>query len=203
MVILSRFSPSQSSRGFSFVELLVALAIFTLLSTFFIINFNTVNSRIALDNEAHEIALWIREAQAYAMGIKTQGTANVRTYGMYFAQLQPDTFVLYVDRDGDRRYNSSETAVCGSAAAECIKRVELPARMILTDLKIGANTGALSTPASGVLDISFTRPNVDARITDGSPPPTSEYGVGRFTLRSVKGFSRAITVLASGQISVQ
>jgi prepilin-type N-terminal cleavage/methylation domain-containing protein len=193
-------------RGFSMIEMIVSLAIFVFLTTAFIINYNTVNSRIAVDNEANEIALWIREAQAYAMGIRALGTNMTPTYGIYFDPTQPTAFILYVDRFNsaftmgtlDKRYNSTILFPCGDANSECIKQIPLSGGMRISGISAKDALGNTVTPSQ--LDISFTRPSADARIQDSVP---NLYTEGEVSVVSPKGFSRAVNVIPAGQIIVK
>lgn len=183
------------------VEMLVSLAIIALLSVFFIVNYNSVNSRIALDTQANEVALWIREAQAYAMGVRPQaGFINTRTYGVFFDSTIPGSFVLYVDRDTfptPKRYDVGGT--CGETNSECVKVVTLPQGMTISGLS-GVNMVGTTVPA-GALHVAFTRPKTDALIVDPAGPTTLREGT--VTLRSPKGYTRRVTVTSTGQIYVQ
>lgn len=184
------------------VELILSLAIFISLTAYFIINFNTVNSRIALDNEAHEIALWIREAQAYAMGSRAQAPIATLTYGIHVDSSQPTSFILFVDRSAPRNYAYDAGGACGDGISECIKQIQLPTGMSISAVSAGADSTS-QTPQSP-LDITFTRPNPDARIQSlTNPSPAPSFARGEISIVSAKGFARTVVVLDSGQISVR
>lgn len=196
-------SKSHRFGGFTIIEMLISLAIFISLSTYFIINYNSVNSRITLDMQAHEVALWIREAQAYAMGIRPLGAIFTPTYGVYFDadSANSGTFIMYVDRFDsafnlgvfDKRYNP-RLLPCGDPNSECIKQVPLPRKMTISSLVFDGVTPATK------LDISFTRPNVDARIQDTAG---TTYNRGDISIASPRGDIRKVVVIDSGQIVVE
>jgi hypothetical protein len=175
------------------------MAIFVSLTSFFIINFNTVNSRIALDNQAHEIALWIREAQAYAMGIRASGSTFTPTYGIYFDTSTPGSFIVFVDRSSPRNFVYDAGGTCGDGSSECLKQISLPARMTISAISAKDSGGATVSPSPTAINISFTRPNADATIRDA----TTGYSEAEITISSPRGYNRKIGVISSGQIAVR
>ncbi len=58
---------THDSRGFTFVELIVVIAIFGILSSVVLFNYGNFNSAITLQNLAHDIALQIDQAQKTAI----------------------------------------------------------------------------------------------------------------------------------------
>lgn len=190
--------------GFSLTELLITMTIFVTLSVVLLVNYNTVSVRMALDNEAQEVALWVREAQAYATGVRAQGGTLYATYGIYVDSTTPDRFVMFVDKfdamgnfsTPNRRYDAN-ASVCGSVGSECLKTVILPAGIRLSAITVA---NPLPPTATQSVHIAYTRPNPDALITDTLGAISGQASV---QIISPKGNTRTILVMNSGQIAVQ
>lgn len=191
-------------KGFSYLELLIVLGIFTMITSTLLINYNTFDSRIAVENKAHEIAQWIREAQAYAMGVKSEEgqswqVTRQRNYGIHFDMNNIGSFVMFTDRGVyDMHYDTTENiALCDDASVECVKHVTLPNSMKISKLSVDAGNAQ-------AIDIVFKRPDPDAYIAcDVGAGMVDNCTNAKIELTSVKGYKRQIVVLSSGQISIQ
>jgi prepilin-type N-terminal cleavage/methylation domain-containing protein len=200
--------------GFSLLELLVAIAIFIILSSTFLMSYNTFNKRISVDTLAQQIGQWVRDAQVSAMSVKHAKTqAGVFPgYGLHFSILTPDRFVYFADLDSDLQYDPPlAPAKCGDAGVECEREVVLLKGNTILALCGDAPSGSASSPACGLFDasnsfdISFTRPNPDAFINGdllGVSFPTT-YARARIIVTSVSGYQRTVEGWTTGQVSIQ
>lgn len=203
-------------RGFTMLEMLIALSMFILLSSMFLVNYNTFNKRVSLDTLAHQIGQWVRDAQISAMSVKNSRSAGAFPpgYGLHFDRATSDRFIFFADLDNDNQYDSlTGIQKCGDSGVECERVVNLLQGNTIstlcgdspgtaTSLQC-ATAGAVDT--SNVFDITFTRPNPDAVIVgdlNGASFPT-EYSRARIGVVSVKGYERTIEVWTTGQISIQ
>src|SRR3989344_6847475 len=79
----------KALRAFTLVELVVVLAIFTLISSVVLANHSRFNGSVLLGSLAYDIALSIREAQVYGLSVKQHTVAGVGQfqigYGIHFA----------------------------------------------------------------------------------------------------------------------
>lgn len=187
--------------GFSMVELIIAVAIFALLSVVVIFNYNNYSDQIGLRNEAHALALAFREAQQFSMSVYSAKDASNNdvypSWGVHFGLFTQNSYAIFADLDGDTFYTNS--GVCGSPGEECYEAREFPKSIAFTPpcgvLLSNGTTKCLTSQ----LDVTFIRPNRDAVITgDGEL-----YKSMTITLRSAKGKTRTVTVTADGYISVQ
>lgn len=208
------FTRSTSlQKGFSLLEMLVALTIFVVLSTSFLINYNKFNKRISIDTLAHQIAQWVRDAQVSAMSVKRSNiSASIFPgYGLHFSSSTPNKFIFFADRITANSQYDAGTGACGSATTECEREVLLLQGNTLdafcgdapSGVSVSAKCGALD--ASDTFDIVFTRPNPDAVITGdlgGSSFPTP-YSRAQIQLHSPAGHSRIVEVWTTGQVSIQ
>lgn len=89
------------SRGFTLLELLVAIGLMVIVMSAVFANYPEFNRRLALDGIASNIALTIREAQADSVAGKKFGTTECYPgYGVHFGPL-PGTatsYILFADR---------------------------------------------------------------------------------------------------------
>lgn len=110
----ARSAQKAAKAGFTMVEMLVVLAIFGILTAVIIFNHGSFNSNIVLTNMAYEVALEIRQAQVYSLGVRSgsiDGESNREDFDINFGvwfnleDIQPrDKFMFYADVDdaGDR-----------------------------------------------------------------------------------------------------
>lgn len=200
-----------TARGFSLVELIIAVGIFMIISTALLFNYSSFNSRIQLDTLAQQIGQWVRDAQVTAMSVRQAvgSTTQFPGYGLHFDMANTGQFIYFADLNGNRIYDAGGT--CGTAGVECEKVIKLlkGSRIVsLCGLTNGqASTAACPNPlgASSQFDIVFKRPNPDALITgdkNGSNFPTT-YSQAIIKIASVKNYQRTIEVWLTGQISVR
>lgn len=201
----------QHSRGFSLLEAIVAVAIFAMLSATVLFNYNNFNSRLGLEQQAHEVANWIRTAQAYALGVRgeTASGAVFPAYGVHLERDLPDRVIFFADLDSDGEYDDDGT--CGEVGTECKEIVKLKNGAQLSKLCGEIPSVTASSPDCGTydnaefIDIVFTRPNPDAAIKGdpGSGGGDSDYSEAIATFRSLKGYERSVDVWTTGQISIR
>ena len=187
---------AKRSGGFTLVELIVVMAIAIVMITSLVIQQSSWNDSLSVSTQAYEMALMIRQAQIYSLGVKedTAGGGDKFNigYGIHF-DTNPARYIYFADRNGNQKYDSGEETetktftrgvtvedVCGSS--ECIY------------------TGGGPLKKAGIL---FFRPEAKAIISllnNGgnsvdSPPVT-------VTLKSVGGKEYKVIVQTNGQVSI-
>ncbi len=208
------YTQSQSlEKGFSLLELIVAISIFIVLSSAFLINYNSFNKRISIDTLAHQIGQWVRDAQVSAMSVKRTSVSSTvfPGYGLHFSTLTPNKFIFFADSLTANNQYDAGVGICGSATTECEREVQLLQGNVLEALCGDAPSGAAITAKCGLLDTSetfdivFTRPNPDAVITGdlgGASFPTA-YSRAQIHLLSPAGHRRVVEVWTTGQVSIR
>jgi len=97
-------------KGFTLVELLVVIAVISLLTAVTLPNYREGSRQLALDRATHKLAQDIRRAQEMAMSMQ-QIAGNPEGYGIYFSKVPSggnyDVY-LYADFSGNEQYGSGE-----------------------------------------------------------------------------------------------
>ena len=184
-------------RGFSLMELLVVISIFSVISLMILANHSRFNSSVLLGSLAYNIALSIREAQVYGLSVQGQlsgGIPNFQVgYGVHFQG--GTTYVLFADKNGNKKYDTPPTDTI-------IKTYTVRQGHIISDFcgitSVGVRECALGG-AITLLDIVFLRPDPDASMKSSSP---TLYSSAEITVSSPQGSTRKVTVVSTGQISV-
>jgi len=214
----SKFHGS-SERGFSLLELLIAIVLFGIITGFVLVAYGKVSEQLFMTSLAYETALSFREAQSYGVSVRQFEGSFEYAYGIHFRNGIDKRFVLYADINADSEYNEGdddETGCLSSAEGECssIYRVERNNKIekfcgvLALDAWPGGEKqeecNVNSVPETNqtitTLDVSFLRPNPDALIrTDIG----SEYKAARVYLTSPGGIKRMVEVWNTGQISIK
>ena len=184
----------RCARGFTLIELMVVMAIITVISTLVLARYGQFNGVVLLRNLAYDVALTVRQAQVYGISGKVgTGTAGVQ-YGVYFTSANPTQYLLFADNNGSDSYTAGEEIE--------IYRVR-PGYSVYNfcgDLPSGSPHCSLTEDITN-MTLLFRRPDPDARISTSAFP--SGYTQARIVVRSPSGDTRTVTVTAIGQISIQ
>jgi len=179
-------------RGFAFIELLISMAIVGILVAVSLYNYGAFNGRIAVTNNAYEVASLIREAQTYGVSVRQfntgAGTPDFTVpYGVHFVQNSPQYF-FFADANKNGEYTSSELEA----------QYELRGSFTVDVICLGPDGSCVNQTA---VTITFTRPDPDARIVRSGV----EYSQARITFKEVggSGMTRDVVVYSSGHINVE
>jgi prepilin-type N-terminal cleavage/methylation domain-containing protein len=186
------------NKGFTLVELLVAIAIFTVMTALLVFKYAGFSEGMTLTNLAYDVALTLREAQSY--GINVQDSGNLTTgdkgqfntmYGVNFNRGNDTQFILYADLDGAGRYNGKYIR---------INKIKQGNRFEY----LCAGSGSSSCNAVTILDVQYRRPDPTPKIYAGTVANAlSAYPYAEIRMKSPNGSYRRVVVRSSGQISVE
>lgn len=96
-------------HGFTLLELLVAVAIIALVSTYVLVNYRATQNRVDVRLEAYRFAATVRQAQNYALGAyENNGAVPVGGWGVYIADSA--NYRLFAD-DGDHVFDAGDAVV--------------------------------------------------------------------------------------------
>lgn len=193
---------SKLVSGFTLVELLVTLTIFSIMTGVVLVNQEKFNNTIFLSNLAHDIALTLRQAQSYGVNVREGSGSNPfeKSYGVSFDKGKNNNknFILFYDIDSDNKYPEDEFGSC-SEDSECIERYAIKSGNYISSICAGTGEGE-DCISTNYLDISFKRPNPDAIITSDTQTNSS---YAKITVSASNGNTKSIIVRKTGQIYVE
>jgi prepilin-type N-terminal cleavage/methylation domain-containing protein len=211
-------------RGVTLIEMLVVVAIFSIVASILLFNYSDFSTNVSLRNLTQDIALSLRKAQTYATSVQSlpngASTTEFPSYGMTFSADAITTpfvphskqFVFFADiLDGvsqnTKTYQS--TGTCGSPAVgnECVEAFTITTGDKIISLCYD-NNGTYTCSSTGALDITFNRPSPDAVICFkpagyGGTCATTASSHAEVILESPKGVTRSVLIWNTGQIAVQ
>ena len=174
--------------GFSLVELMVVVSIVTVITLVALVRHSSFNSTTLLNNLSYDIALTIRQAQAYGVSVRNTGQGGNEfsaAYGVHFNALDRSSYLIFQDLNNNNAYDDGEV----------VETYQLRRSHEIVDVCQNAN--CFENNGIGELDVVFRRPNPDA-IINGSLNSAATITIG-----SDQGdMEREIEVLATGQISI-
>lgn len=201
-------------KGFSLLELLVSIAIVSIITTTVIVNQSTYSERAALTNLADDISLAVFQAQAYGIGVREFNPGSGEfgaAYGLHFKTTATgggNEFISWGDLNGNGVYDSGWNCPTG-VGSECISKTSFTRGNTLSSICFIRNNGS-TDPIScqmGAAHISFARPDPNATIvimhSAGDPIEPDVYKGVRINLISSSGYTRSVSVFKTGQVSVQ
>ena len=185
--IINPMNKSHSQSGFTLVELLVSVGIFTLITTAAVFNNAQFNGNVVLSNLAYEVALSVRQAQFYGITVKQSSTNTFDAgYGINFNMSTPTSYLLFEDRPTpNKTYDSGEA----------LETYVLRKGNFISKICLSQSAACSSSPS---VDISFVRPNPDAFIRYAG----NSYSKAEICVSSPSGNKRKVVIESTGQISV-
>src|SRR3989344_5656543 len=211
---LSNKNRTGFSMGFTLVEMLVVISIFTIITGVTMANLPAFRDKTTLDLIAQEIAITIRQAQVYGIGTREAESAGLEftSYGIYFdpnnssgSGLDKKSLYLYADK---KNPESSPAGVVGFSDDDgsVVEEFVIRGGAEITQLLSCSGTPCTFPPAVNAtnlstLDIFFQRFYPDAKFVDIVPAPNYIKIVIQST-RDVNN-KREIEVWSTGQISVK
>lgn len=204
------------TRGMTYVELIVVLSIFSIISTVSLFNYHKFQEKVEIKSLASDIALKIIEAQRSAISGKMPLPSNLLpstwrpSYGVYFDLTESTytgnkVFYYFIDlNDQDKNFDKIYT--CPSPTGECLDKLE-----IKKGNKIKSPITVFKKDTSKILikkdlHITFKRPNSGAIFYTGGAQITSvdvDYVEIIISSSSLTPVEAKIKIYPSGRIQVE
>ncbi len=194
---------SNFSSGFTILEMLVVIAIVTILGGAVIFGYRAFSDRLAVSAASQDIAIAIRQAQTDGVSVKQSGqdTGNFSAgYGIYFTMADPTSYQIFSDENNDGVYDGG--AQCGNGGDCLVEKDTLRSNASIVSICDVGSCSPEGLPASAV-SIVFVRPNPDALIHFSNTSGTFADQSARIVLTSAGGTQSTVTVESTGQISTQ
>jgi len=187
----------MKQEGFSLIELMVAVGILTLISTMIFASYPEFSQKMALKRTSEEIALIVRQAQAYALGIErpVSGGEDYYGFGIHFDKIDSKSLILFADSNSDKTYNDGEL----------FQEFKISTGDYVSELQ-ACDSVPCQSAGSGGLDIVYPRATSMASISaDKIVCDSCSYA--KVTIQSPRGDKeknkKYINIWRSGQISVE
>lgn len=159
--------------GFTLIELIVVIGIFSLIMAVALWNQKELSNNILITNLAYEIALAVRETQAYGIGVRTSPTSSPtstdfqKPFGLHvdLTNGNEKQWVLFQDQNNDSIYQAGETFAIYKFQNQNGNRITALClnHPITTPCIRSASLGSSFVK----LDILFRRPNPEAYFQGG------------------------------------
>ncbi|MBU0999177.1 type II secretion system GspH family protein [Patescibacteria group bacterium] len=189
----------EYSRGMTYVELIVVLSIFAVLSSVAVFNYGDFQAKVDIKNLASDIALKIVEAQKSSInGALPMSGYDPDTwkpsYGVYFDLSTPKQFIYFADLD-----NNPNTYDAG----ELLNTINITKNNYILNIDKCLNNSCLSgSNPIDILFITFKRPDSEANFL--TSPSLSFFGSEyvQITIMSPKGVKALIKIYPSGRLEI-
>lgn len=170
------------TKGTTLLEIMVVISIFVVISGVTVFNYGQFNSSMSTQNLVDDIALSVRRAQSYAIGVRGVGEEFIGGYGVHFStkslvankeyEGSNKSFVVFAEMGvGEAaknfKYNyPSSYSGCGTPVInnECLEVLKILSIDEISVIRLyGGNSTLLATLNSSTpnatLDILFYRPD--------------------------------------------
>ncbi len=198
------------NKGMTYVELVVVLGIFSMMSTVVVFNYSKFQDKIDIKNLSSEIALKIVQAQKDASNGTLPSVAQRSglssswkpAYGVIFDIATPTQFVYLVDLDNSSTCNAA-TSTCSAPYAvggEVSELLSITKGNTISAMSAVAPVGQSACPSLNRVSFWFTRSNSNPVINTTNSCATISYI--QLTISSKKGLTSNIKVYPSGRIQI-
>lgn len=210
----------RNEQGFSLAELMVSVAIMSIILTVILMGQSRYTARASLNANINEVALTVRQAQTYGISVRdvSPGLQEFNAgYGVSFriaSSAGSNEYIYYADRGTSdlQKYTTGSWSTCNpGGSSECLAKTTLTGGNLITEICYKQTTSSSVTCGTSStnnrrVDITFTRPETGTSIkvfssSGGSEVVVSEYVRIRFT--SPTGINKWLRVYPTGQISIR
>jgi prepilin-type N-terminal cleavage/methylation domain-containing protein len=198
------------NRGMTYVELIVVLTIFSVMTSLVIFSHAEFQAKVDIKNLASDIALKIVQAQKSSIYGTLPGAAQYAllppnwkpSYGVYIDKSADDkSFIYFTDIDQN---SYLENPTC-SGVSECLEKITITKGNIISELNVFYRGEIPQVPHSlDDLTITFRRPNTSAvvRSSQITTPPPFPISHVEITIVSPKAPTATIQLYSSGRVQI-
>jgi prepilin-type N-terminal cleavage/methylation domain-containing protein len=154
-------------KGMTYVELIVVLSIFSIMSAVSLFNYGKFQAKIDIKNLSNDIALQIVGVQRDALAgkIPTYPVSGSwkPAYGVHFDLTEPKQFKSFADVDSSNNYNPAAESVFCQTDGECVDKIDITKGNTISHLEVFDSS--VCSGQAQVLDILFRRPDSSAIVS--------------------------------------
>lgn len=205
-----KFDKKNRQAGMTYVELIVVLSIFAIMSSIAIFNYGDFQASIDLKNLTSDIASQIVQAQKSALNgiLPTAPSVSWKpAYGVYFNSnptVDPNDnyffnkkFIYFTDLNNNNLYDGLPS--CTPAECDNKNKIIITKGDYISGLLLVFQGGSSSNVED--LTVTFTRPNSSA-VINSTPIFTEPIDHVQITVTSPKGVKSYIKIFPSGRVQV-
>lgn len=201
-----KFLIRNSQAGMTYVELIVVLSIFSVMTSIVLFNYGAFEANINIKILANDIALKLVEAQKSSISGKLPPLAQQTfinstwkpSYGVYFdtATVNNKNFFYFVDLVVQNSFYDSSSC---PGSGECLDNIAITKGSYIS--RIDSYVGAVATQISNPISITFKRPDSSAIFYSNASLLTG-FDYMQITLSSASGAKAYIKIYPSGRIQI-
>lgn len=153
-------------KGFTIIELLIVIAIVSVLSGIMVVNFRKGEAGTKLQRSAQQIIQSIREVQSMALSSAEYGGVVYNYYGVYFNKQSMSTS-YYIFASSNQVYNPGEE----------IKTVDLESGIVIDSISTGNQVNITFLPPHAFVEFnpSTNEATITIKKEDGTCPQDCRY----------------------------
>jgi prepilin-type N-terminal cleavage/methylation domain-containing protein len=170
--LISQRQSSRDRAAFTLLEMMVSLAIITLITSMFIANYRTGNKRTDLTMTAQSLVADLHQAQNKTLGlVQYNGTVPSGGWGVSF-DVAKSNYTIFADLDqpGASGYMQFSSSTEGNVAYGA-RVTSFPANIQILSLKVGNSTSSLVSVNQ--VNVTFLPPDPQTNIYSVSNGATS------------------------------
>jgi prepilin-type N-terminal cleavage/methylation domain-containing protein len=186
---------SNKKRGFTLIELMVVIALTTIMASVFLLGRNQYNEKLNLKTQTYALAGLIRQAQGYSLGVRADAGQFGVSYGVFVSRATPSSIIFFADRNKNAKYDSGEE----------IENYTMSDGVQVGDL-CGYAGGSENCIGVNDLTVTFNRPDPSAVVSmlnNGGNPIAGRTPPGVIHLEAPSGLGTVVSVDSTGQVSIQ
>ncbi len=200
-----KFVIRNCNKGMSYVELIVVLSIFSVMSSIMIFNYKDFQAKVDIKNLASDIALKIVEAQKSSLSGKLPPSLQYNmisspsiwkpSYGIYINRVSDNkSFIYFTDVNPiDNLYTNS------NCSGECLDKITITKGNYISSLDVFYQGG--TNASLNDLTITFSRPNSGA-VIKSSASFIFPISYIQITIASPQAVTAKIKLYLSGRVQV-
>lgn len=203
--------PISQQAGMTYLEVIVVLGIFSVLSSVALFNYNKFQAKVDIKNLANDIALKLVEAQRNSVSGK-YGSGVIPnwkpSYGVYFNTGTSTQFVYFADKNNSGGCEASipncPPPPYGPIGSEVLDVINITKGNTVSGLQVfGAGGSSCASPlAVTSLSALFKRPSSTPTITSTPSSQCTTISYVSINITSPQGNSASIKLYPSGRIQI-
>lgn len=210
-VFSNQFSVKNKKKGFTLIEMAVVTAIFGILTSVVIFNYGNFTDNILSTNMAYEVALQVRQAQVFGLGVRGVDGKFGGAYGVFVNTNNSDGTTKDIILFNDSKPLAGPDGKCGDSSGsgvcicntgdECLEKISLQRNIVIDELWVKSGSTCTDTD---LLSVTFKRPNPDAIIRNQDSGASTNFELAEIRINSPRSDKpRYVIIRNTGQISVE